>query len=384
VLVILAFEIFVICKATGSSPSRRHLFLGQTLLLGLLLGSCVGFAYAVEPNEFSCAAVRLGTGLSYGLIYTSLLVKQNFLISLNNGVYLPASYQVLLFLFAIITQVVIGVFWLSISTVFQISLCDYSSGEHMLALLYVIFLILFVSGLAVKSWHCRDNYRESKYIGILMAVTIPSWLAWLCSAIVLNESFGPPCFGFGLIFVCMVTFVVMFVPKSRQLSAIGKEGIYLEDHVVDPVDDRFSFRSNDANNYSPSFYHFRPSKTSVSRRSGSIHKEFRSDSPFYKAGNSYTGFHRPLRVVPPTAASPQPPPSYSARTPYFPSHFFPEKLHQYWQYYYPRIPDVYRRPPGANGDFSIYTSLYDPDRAKSANPNVYFYKTAGYPTGFIY
>ena len=50
----------------------------------------------------------------------------------------------------------------------------------------------------------------------------------------------------------------------------------------------------------------------------------------------FTGFHRPLRVVPPTA-SPQPP-SYTARTPYFPSHFFPEKLHQYWQYYYPRIP----------------------------------------------
>ena len=83
----------------------RHLFLGQMLLLGLLLGSCVGFAYAVEPNEFSCAAVKLGTGLSYGLIYTSLLVKQIFLISLNSGVYLPASYQAILFLFIIITQV---------------------------------------------------------------------------------------------------------------------------------------------------------------------------------------------------------------------------------------------------------------------------------------
>ena len=50
--------------------------------------------------------------------------------------------------------------------------------------------------------------------------------------------------------------------------------------------------------------------------------------------------------------------------------------------------EVYRRPPGGaggpGGDFSIYTSLYDPDRSKSANPNVYFYKTAGYPTGFIY
>ena len=70
----------------------------------------------------------------------------------------------------------------------------------------------------------------------------------------------------------------------------GKEGIYLEDHVADNVvDDRFSFRSNDPNNYSPSFYHFRPSKTSVSRPGGSIRKESRSDSPFYKAGNSYTG-----------------------------------------------------------------------------------------------
>lgn len=131
------------------------------LLLGLLLGSCVGFAYAVEPSEFSCATVRLGTGLAYGLIYTSLLVKQNFLISLNNGVYLPASYQALLFLFAIITQVVIGIFWLSVSSVFQISLCAYSTREHLLALLYVIFLIMFVSSLAVKSWHCRDNYRQA-------------------------------------------------------------------------------------------------------------------------------------------------------------------------------------------------------------------------------
>jgi hypothetical protein len=50
------------------------------LLLGLLLGSSMGFAFAVEPNEFSCAAVRLGTGLSYALIYASLLVKLVFLV----------------------------------------------------------------------------------------------------------------------------------------------------------------------------------------------------------------------------------------------------------------------------------------------------------------
>lgn len=63
------------------------------LLLGLLIGSAVGFAYAVQPTEFSCAVVRFGTGLSYALIYSSLLVKLVFLISLNTGVYLPATYQ---------------------------------------------------------------------------------------------------------------------------------------------------------------------------------------------------------------------------------------------------------------------------------------------------
>lgn len=128
-----------------------------------------------------------------------------------------------------------------------------------------------------------------------MAVSVPSWLAWMMSAVVLNESFAPACLGFGLVGICLFTFVIMFVPKSRQLSAIGKEGIYLEDHVTDPVD-RFSFRSNDPNNYSPSFYHFRPSKSSVPRHAaGSIRKESRPESPYFKAGNSYTGNIVPIK-----------------------------------------------------------------------------------------
>ena len=153
------------------------------LLLGLLLGSTVGFAYAVpvKPNEFSCAAIRLGTGLAYGLIYSSLLVKLVFLISLNTGVYLPATYQALLFLFCLIVQVVIGIQWLATSTratpsctkpqlhLLRIkgiiseeardSLCCYTTVDHLLSLLYVMFLIIFVTCLAVKSWSFRDNYR---------------------------------------------------------------------------------------------------------------------------------------------------------------------------------------------------------------------------------
>ena len=62
VVVILVFEIYILFRAARNTPSRRHLFLGQMLLLGLLLGSILGFAYAVEPNRFSCSAIRIATG----------------------------------------------------------------------------------------------------------------------------------------------------------------------------------------------------------------------------------------------------------------------------------------------------------------------------------
>jgi hypothetical protein len=50
----------------------------------------------------------LGTGLSYSIVYSTLLVKLVFLVSLNSGVYLPATYQALLLCFAVLIQLVIG------------------------------------------------------------------------------------------------------------------------------------------------------------------------------------------------------------------------------------------------------------------------------------
>ena len=78
----------------------------------------------------------------------------------------------------------------------------------------------------------------------------------------------------------------MFLPKSRQLSAVGKEGIYLEDQEHD----RFSLHSDGGERYSPSFYHFKPHKTVFSHNNvGSMYKESRPESPYFRAGNSYTG-----------------------------------------------------------------------------------------------
>lgn len=105
IALIAGFEIFVLCKAWRTSPSRRHLFLGQMLLFGLFLCATLAGILAATPTPATCAMVRLGTGVGYALVFAALLVKCVFLISLNGGVYLPAPYQALLLLFAVLIQV---------------------------------------------------------------------------------------------------------------------------------------------------------------------------------------------------------------------------------------------------------------------------------------
>ena len=190
VSVISIYQVLIICRAAKTSPSRRHLFLSQVLLLGLLLGSSLGFAYAIEQTSATCVAMRLGTGMAYVLIYSSLLVKQVFLISLNTGVYLPAMYQALLFGFCVLVQCVIGAQWITL-----VPACSFNTTDHVFSLFYIIFLVIFVSCLSIKSKHIKDNYREGSFIFILMVLKIPIWLAWVIGSIILPEAYHKACFG---------------------------------------------------------------------------------------------------------------------------------------------------------------------------------------------
>ncbi|KAI4469985.1 metabotropic glutamate receptor [Holotrichia oblita] len=283
IAIIVCFEIYVLLKATKTTPSRRHLFLGQMLLLGLFACASLAVILAASPTPFTCGAIRFGTGTAYAIIFASLLVKCVFLISLNNGVYLPATYQSLLLLFAILIQVAIGIQWLitnppdihqvtfdmspvppkhqilvtadDVTKSMVLSLCHTSYTDMLLSLIYVVFLILFVSVLAMRSRSIRSNYRESTYIGMSVLCCIPSWLVWSLSGFMVNERHKDACLGFGLIVTAGVIFLVMFMPKGRQLAAIGKDGLYMEDR-----EESFSSMSRTGSGYSPSFFHFKPPK----------------------------------------------------------------------------------------------------------------------------
>lgn len=282
-----AFEIFVLCKAWRTSPSRRHLFLGQMLLLGLF--SCAGLAAVLTatPTLLSCATVRFGAGVAFALVFASLLVKCVFLISLNGGVYLPAPYQGLLLLFAVLIQVAIGVQWLLTSapavdnvpvlarsgTSIQfkhpllltaqdltttVPLCKTQFSDLLFSLIYVVFLILFVAVLAIKSRGIRDNYREATYIGLAIGGSIPIWLGWTLCGLAVADRHKDACLAFGLVATSATVFLVMFMPKGRQLAAMGKEGLYVEDR-----EEQFSSLSRAGSGYSPSFFHFKPIKYGV-------------------------------------------------------------------------------------------------------------------------
>jgi len=372
VAVIIIYQVLIICRAAKTSPSRRHLFLSQVLLLGLLLGSSLGFAYSVEQTSVTCVAIRLGTGMAYVLIYSSLLVKQVFLISLNTGVYLPAMYQALLFGFCVLVQCVIGAQWVAL-----VPSCSFNTTNHIFSLFYIIFLVIFVSCLSIKSKHIKDNYREGSFIFILMVLKIPIWLAWIIGSIILPEAYHRACFGFGLLSICILTFVVMFLPRSRQLTAMGKEGVYLEDHEdqlsIHGDGEDFSYNQSQ---YSPKKY--RDSSSRFDRQTIDAHSD-----EVYQNG-SYLGFHRPLGVIPPSSSPhSRTPPIYHLPPPYlppypsygsqFPSHFYPDKLYQYWHHYYPRIPGAYKRLD--NEMLSTYYDRHTRDKSKSPKPNTIFYKS---------
>nr|CAD7569614.1 unnamed protein product [Timema californicum] len=287
-LVIAGFEVFVLCKAWRTTPSRRHLFLGQTLLFGLFLCSALGGVLAATPTPATCAIVRFGTGLAYAIVFAALLVKCVFLISLNGGVYLPAPYQALLLLFAVLIQVVVGVQWLFNappkvdflpvgevapvrgrpnrlvvtaqdligSSVTSLPLCHTPYTDMLLSLLYVMCLIVFVAVLAIKSRGIRDNYREATFIGLSVGCSIPMWLVWVLCGLAVSEQHRDACLAFGLVASAAVIFLVMFMPKGRQLAAMGKDGVYMEDREESSL-------SRAGSGYSPSFFHFKPVKCGV-------------------------------------------------------------------------------------------------------------------------
>ncbi|XP_043491528.1 uncharacterized protein LOC122517174 isoform X2 [Polistes fuscatus] len=272
-LLMAGFEVFVLLKARAAAPNRRHLFLGQALLLGLFLLAGLSAAASLSQNPLSCAAFRL-VGLPAALVFAALLVKCVFLLSLNSGVYLPAPYQALVLIFAVMVQVAIVGQWFygEPPAVIQVQNVDQSGpvalgcktplGQTVASLGYPGILLVAVACLAVRARGVRDNNREAAFIGLAVGLSLPIWISSaIGSTVASSESDKEAWLAYGLLTTSFLVFLTMFLPKGRQLAALGREG---PTTVIRDRDDALS--SLPGSGYSPSFFHFKPAETSLKRK----------------------------------------------------------------------------------------------------------------------
>ncbi|XP_067137452.1 metabotropic glutamate receptor 3-like [Centruroides vittatus] len=223
---IICFQFFVLCKICNSGAKSRNMFLGQMLLMGLFLASLTGVTFVVTPDWISCLLIRLGSGVSYALIFASLLVKSLFLMSLHDSYILPIIYQALLLFFAVAVQLAIEIQWLVQSPPDVINdedgkkQCKTKPWQMLLSLLYIMFLILGVTILSVKIRGYKENYKEAKYIGGAIGVGIILWITWILVSILTNSRYFYVTMGYGVVCNATIMFFVMFLPKGRQLASM--------------------------------------------------------------------------------------------------------------------------------------------------------------------
>ncbi|XP_067215974.1 uncharacterized protein [Linepithema humile] len=272
------FEVFVLFKARATAPNRRHLFLGQALLLGLFLLAGLSAAASLSQNPLSCAAFRL-VGLPAALVFAALLVKCVFLLSLNSGVYLPAPYQALVLVFAVLVQVAIVGQWFygEPPAVIQVqqqagapgqaappsaTSCKTPLGQIVASLGYPGALLVAVTCLAVRARGVRDNNREAAFIGLAVGLSLPIWISSAIGSLAAgSEDDREAWLAYGLLATSLFVFLTMFLPKGRQLAALGREGPAA---VIRDRDDALS--SLPGSGYSPSFFHFKPAEASLKRK----------------------------------------------------------------------------------------------------------------------
>lgn len=123
-------------------------------------------------------------------------------------------------------------------------------------------LLVAVACLAVRARGVRDNNREAAFIGLAVGLSLPIWISSAIGSVAAStESDREAWLAYGLLTTSLLVFLTMFLPKGRQLAALGREASAT---VIRDRDDALS--SLPGSGYSPSFFHFKPAEASLKRK----------------------------------------------------------------------------------------------------------------------
>ncbi|XP_062700997.1 metabotropic glutamate receptor 1 [Aedes albopictus] len=226
----LVFAVFVRHNDTPvvKSSTRELCYL---ILVGMIISHSSIFAILAKPSSSTCLMSRTLPGISFAMIYASLLVKTNRIARILAGSkkrfptkkprFMSAAAQLVITGMLISVEIAIAVFMLvleSPSTEHQyptrqrtVLACNTSREGILVPLAFIFLLIILCTLYAWKTRNVPENFNEAKFIGFAMYTTCVIWVAFVPIYFGSESKIITMCICISL--SAMVTLVFLFFPK---------------------------------------------------------------------------------------------------------------------------------------------------------------------------
>lgn len=226
----LVFAVFVRHNDTPvvKSSTRELCYL---ILMGMIISHSSIFAILTKPSSGSCLMSRTLPGISFAMIYASLLVKTNRIARILAGSkkrfptkkpkFMSAAAQLVITGMLISVEIAIAVFMLIIeppSTEQQyptrqrtVLACNTTRMGILVPLAFIFLLIILCTLYAWKTRNVPENFNEAKFIGFAMYTTCVIWVAFVPIYFGSESKIITMCICISL--SAMVTLVFLFFPK---------------------------------------------------------------------------------------------------------------------------------------------------------------------------
>ncbi|XP_055551060.1 metabotropic glutamate receptor 5-like [Wyeomyia smithii] len=226
----LVFGVFIRHNDTPvvKSSTRELCYL---ILVGMIISHSTIFAILAKPSKFSCLISRSMPGVSFAMIYASLLVKTNRIARILAGSkkrfptkkprFMSAAAQLVITGLLISIEIAIAVFMLILeppNTEHQyptrqrtVLACNTTRQGILVPLAFIFLLIILCTLYAWKTRNVPENFNEAKFIGFSMYTTCVIWVAFVPIYFGSESKIITMCICISL--SAMVTLLFLFLPK---------------------------------------------------------------------------------------------------------------------------------------------------------------------------
>ena len=192
------FVIVLFVKENGNQIVRAS---GRELcyfmLVGVILTFTVPFTFNFEPSPTICSVQVVLPGIALCICYSPLFLKTNRIYrifcnaqtSISRPQLISPKSQLLLLLFIICIQILLGVVWIVSSHPdvgqyfppgeYVILHCGDNGTKMVLNLMFSVVFMICCTWYAFKTRNFPKNYNESKYIGFTMYITCICWAIFM-------------------------------------------------------------------------------------------------------------------------------------------------------------------------------------------------------------